>query len=394
MTSKIKKQFPIFEKNPNLAYFDNGATTLKPQQVLDKMNEYNTEYSANIHRGIYNISEKATEEYEIARQKVAKMIGAETKEIVFTKGTTESINMVARGWEKYLNAGDEIVVTVEEHHANLIPWQELAGRKKLKIKYLPLKNYEIDLSRIETMINAKTKILAVTQMSNVLGRLNPIKEIIERAKKKNKDIVTVVDGAQAVAHCKIEVKEMGVDFYTFSGHKMYGPTGIGVLYGKKERLEALEPSNYGGGMIREVTLEKATWAPVPEKFEGGTPPIAEAIGLGAAVDFLRTKQENKETEVMMMIEKELKKRKWVKIIGGGDNLVSFTVDGVHPHDVAAILSRDEVAVRAGHHCAMPLHTLLKLESTVRVSVGIYNDLTDAKKLIKALDKVWTIFIKK
>lgn len=392
--NNIKKQFPIFEKNPELAYFDNGATTLKPQRVLEKMNEYYTEYSANIHRGIYPISEKATEEYEKAREKVARMIGVETEEVVFTRGTTESLNMVARGWEKYLNKGDEIVTTVEEHHANLIPWQELAQRKGLELRFMGIKDYELEVGEIDKLISPKTKILAISQMSNVLGRLNPIKEIVARAREINREVVVVVDGAQAVAHVQVEMKDLDVDFYAFSGHKMYGPTGIGVLFGKKERLEKLEPSNYGGGMIREVTLEKATFADLPEKFEGGTPPIAEAIGLGEAVDFLESFRKNDEKVISRLIREGLQERKWIRMVGGGDNLMSIDIDGVHPHDVAAILARDGVAVRAGHHCAMPLHTLLEIEATTRISVGVYNDESDVRKLLGALDKVWTIFIKK
>lgn len=384
--NKIKNLFPIFKNNPELIYFDNAATTLKPKTVIDKMNEYYFQYSANIHRGIYSISERATEEYEKAREKVAEFVGAETKEIVFTKGTTESINMVAGGWEKYLNEGDEIVTSIVEHHANLIPWQELARRKKLKLKVMPIAD-------ISEAITPKTKILAVTQVSNVLGVENPVQELVRMARKINPEILVVVDGAQAVAHLKVNVKKLDADFYAFSGHKMYGPTGIGVLYGKAERLNNLEPSNYGGGMIKEVNLERAILAEIPDKFEGGTPPIAEAIGLGEAVDFVK-KTGNQEKKIGKMIKKELLERAWIKIIGNGDNIFSIIIEGIHPHDVATILARDQVCVRAGHHCAMPLHTFLGLEATTRISVGIYNDEDDVKKLVTALDKVWTIFTKK
>jgi len=387
-----KKYFPIYKNNPDLAYFDSGATALKPQIVLDKMMEYYTEYSANIHRGIYSISEKATEEYEKAREKMAEFIGAETEEVVFTRGTTESINLVARGWEKNLFAGDEIVATVEEHHANLIPWQELAKRKDLRLSFLEIDNYRIT-DNLESMISKKTKILAITQVSNVLGIENPIEEIIRKAREISPEIVVVVDGAQAIPHLKVEVKKIDADFYAFSGHKMYGPTGIGVLYGKKELLKKLEPLNFGGGMIKEVHLRETILADYPDKFEGGTPPIAEAIGLGMAVDFMKT-GENEEKLIGEMIKREFSLRPWIKIMGGGENIFSIIVEGIHPHDVAAILAGENVAVRAGHHCAMPLHEFLGIGATTRISLGVYNDEADVKKLVKALDKVWMIFTKK
>lgn len=381
-----KTLFPIYKNNPDLAYFDSGATVLKPQMVLDKMMEYYTTYSANIHRGIYQISEKATVEYEKAREKVAKFIGAEMGEIVFTKGTTESINLVARGWENNLKEGDEITTTIEEHHANLIPWQELAKRKKLKINFLAPDD-------LETTISKNTKLLAITQVSNVLGIENPIEEIIKKARETNPGVIVVVDGAQAIPHLKVDVKKLDADFYAFSGHKMYGPTGIGVLYGKKELLEMLEPIGFGGGMIKEVYLEKTIFADSPDKFEGGTPPIAEAIGLGAAVDFMMA-VDNKENLIGEMFKKELTSRPWIKVIGGGESIFSLVVEGIHPHDVANILANENVAVRAGHHCAMPLHEFLGLEATTRVSLGVYNDEADVEKLVKALDKVWMIFTKK
>ena len=387
-----KKYFPIYKNNPELAYFDSGATALKPQMVLDKMMEYYTEYSANIHRGIYPISEKATAEYEEARKKVAEFIGAKTGEIVFTRGTTESLNLVARGWENNLKEGDEIVTTVEEHHANLIPWQELTRRKNLRLKFLSIRADGV-IGGLKGVISEKTKLLAITQVSNVLGIENPIAEIIKKAREISPEIVVVVDGAQAIPHLKIDVKKMDADFYAFSGHKMYGPTGIGILFGKKELLEKLEPLNFGGGMIKEVYLEKTIFADSPEKFEGGTPPIAEAIGLGAAVDFMKTVENNEKT-IGQMIRKELEARPWIKIMGGGENIFSIVLKGIHPHDVATILGNEDVAVRAGHHCAMPLHDFLGVAATTRISLGVYNDEADVEKLVKALDKVWTIFTKK
>jgi len=356
----IKSKFPIFKKYPDLAYLDNGATTLKPEMVLEKMNEYYREYGANIHRGIYGISERATEEYESARVKVARFIGAAPSEIIFTSGTTASINLVASGWaDKNLKKGDEILVTEMEHHSNLVPWQNLAQEKGLILKFIPVNVGFLDLSKLENLVGDKTRLLAITQVSNVLGTVNPIKEIIKRVHKINPKVVVVVDGAQAVAHGSVDMKDMGADFYAFSGHKMYGPTGIGVLWGKKERLEEMKPVNFGGGMIEEVTKESFRMASIPFRFEGGTPPIGEAIGLGGAVDFIE------ELGWKDIMEQEINTYKYLEEkMGGlaetmGEGTIKILVmKEAHPHDVAQILDTVGVCVRAGHHCAMPLHQKL------------------------------------
>jgi cysteine desulfurase/selenocysteine lyase len=393
----IKSKFPIFKKYPDLVYLDNGATTLKPEVVLEKMNEYYQEYSANIHRGIYGISERATEEYENVRVKVARFIGAAPSEIIFTSGTTASINLVASGWaDKNLKKGDEILVTEMEHHSNLVPWQNLAKKKGLKIKFLPLNGIILDISGevLKNLVNEKTKMMAMVHVSNVLGTVNPVLEIIEKVKKINPKLVVVVDGAQAVAHMPIKVKDLGADFYVFSGHKMYGPTGIGVLWGKKERLEEMDPVNFGGGMIEEVTEEGFRMASIPFRFEGGTPPIGEAIGLGKAVDFIE------ELGWKDIIEQEINTYKYLEEMIGelaemmGEGTIKILVmKGAHPHDVAQILDTVGVCVRAGHHCAMPLHQKLGLMASTRVSLAIYNDKSDIDKLVEGIKKVSKIFVK-
>lgn len=399
-----KRLFPIFDKNPNLHYLDSAATALKPKVVLDKMMEYYTDYSANIHRGLYPISERATEEYEKARKMVAEFLGAEYEsEVIFTSGTTDSINLVARGWgEINLKEGDEIVVALSEHHSNMVPWQELAKRNKLVLRFVSLKQVTSD-QKLEG-INSKTKLLAVGQVSNVLGEINPIKEIVEAARKVSPDICVVVDGAQAVAHLPVDVKDMDVDFYTFSGHKVYGPTGVGVLYAKAKRQIEMNPVKYGGGMIKEVYTEGATWAEGPEKFEAGTPPIAEVIGLGAAIEFIKSigwdEIKSHEKRLVEYLFKKLADLKWLKVVGSGLGtnrlgvVAMYAENGTPPsHDVAHILGRKfEVCVRAGHHCTMPLHLSLGLPyGTVRASLGIYNDESDIEALVMGLEEAYNIF---
>jgi len=404
-----KNLFPIFKNNPDLHYLDSGATTLKPQSVLDKMMEYYTEYSANIHRGLYPISERATEEYEKVREKMAKFMGASNlNEIIFTSGTTAGLNLVARGWgENNLKSGDEIVVTEMEHHSNLVPWQELAKKLNIKLNFLETDNFQINLPAGRQAISKNTKLLALTQVSNVLGTINPIKEIVKMAREINPDICVVVDGAQAIGHIKVDVSDLDVDFYVVSGHKMYGPTGVGVLFAKSRRLNQMNPDNFGGGMIKEVTMETATWADGPEKFEAGTPPIAEVIGLGAAIDFLQEMgMENvyiHEKELTDYLIEKLKELKWVEVLGLGINKNRLGVVSIFSndkrvgtsHDMADILGRKfNVCVRAGHHCAMPLHSKYGVNTgTVRASLGIYNDKQDIDELIKGLNDVWTTFIK-
>jgi len=397
-----KNLFPIFKNNPDLHYLDSAATSLKPQVVLDKMMDYYINYSANIHRGLYPISERATEEYEKVREKTAKFIGAKKSgEIIFTSGATDSINLVANGWgENNLKEGDEIVVSIAEHHSNFVPWQELAKKRKLVFQIS-------DLSFSEK-ITKNTKLLAINHVSNVLGTINDIKSIIKKARTINPDICVVVDGAQAVAHISVNVTDLDCDFYCFSGHKMYGPTGVGVLYGKVDRLVQMNPVRFGGGMIKTVDLYNSTWADTPEKFEAGTPPIGEVIGLGVAIDFINEiGMENimvHEKELIEYLFGKLKDIKWINILGlqnlaklseriGVVSMYSNDKRVGTSHDMADILGRKfNVAVRAGHHCAMPLHTKFGIETgTVRASLGIYNDKNDIDELIKGLKHFYKIF---
>lgn len=397
----IKSQFPIFQNHPNLVYLDSAASTQTPKVVMDAMDAYYSEYRANIHRGLYDLSARATEKYEEAREKVAAFIGAERNEIIFTSGTTHGLNFLARSLCKDLKAGDNIVLTQIEHHANLVPWQEYAREKGIELRFIELnENYELDINSAKRCIDENTKVVSFSLVSNVLGTITiaSIPEIFEYAQSMG--AITVLDAAQAVGHMGVDVKFIACDFLVFSGHKMYGPTGIGVLYGKKERLENLEPFFYGGDMIREVTYEKSSWADIPERFEGGTPNIAGAIGLAAAVDFLGSigilNIIDHEVHLQEKLFDELKKIDGLKVIGPefGEpriGVVSFTLEGIHPHDIAEIFNRGEVCIRAGHHCAMPLMKQLGLPGTARVSFGIYNTVEDVEKCIAAIQQVKTIF---
>ena len=400
----IKEDFPIFKNNSDLIYLDSGATSLKPQSVIDAMSAYYSEYSANIKRGIYTISEKATEEYEKARETVAKFIGAETNEVIFTRNTTESLNLVMYSLgTNIVGKGDEVVVSIMEHHSNFVPWQQLCLNTGATFKIIELGfDFHLDIFNkskinLKQVITKKTKILALTHVSNVLGTVNPIKEIVAQAKKINPEIIVVIDGAQAVPHMKVNVKELGCDFYAFSGHKMLGPTGIGVLWGKKELLESMEPFLFGGDMIAEVKLESTTFAEIPEKFEAGTPAIAEAIGLGASIKYLEGVDLNKihehEPKLAKVYKEKLTEGLGDKITFYGpkipeSGLLSFTIEGLHPHDIASILNEDSIAVRAGHHCAMQLHTSLGLTGTTRISLNIYNSEDEIDKVVESLSKAY------
>jgi cysteine desulfurase/selenocysteine lyase len=394
----MRNNFKVLRDNKNLVYMDSGASCLKPDVVLKKLNEYYEEYPVNIHRGVYEMSERASEEYEKSREEVAKFIGANNKsEVVITSGTTESINMVARGWEKMIKNGDEILVSELEHHSNLVPWQELAKRRGGKLKYIKIdKNLKLNISELSNLISKKTKILAVAHVSNVVGAVNPIKKIAQIAKKINPNILIVVDGAQAVGHMKVDVKNLGADFYAFSGHKMYGPMGVGVLWGKKKWLEKIEPMNFGGGMISEVGRNISNWARVPEKFEAGTRAIGEVIALREAILFLKKNgfSGQKEVKIIRIIKEKLEKLEGVKVFSALESgILSFVVTGVHSHDVAEILSRNGVAVRSGHHCAQVLHQVLGIKDSVRVSMGIYNQEEEADNLIEGVVEVKRIFKK-
>jgi cysteine desulfurase/selenocysteine lyase len=399
----IKKDFPILSQNrkgKKIVYLDSTATTQKPSVVIEAEKKYYTTTNANVHRGLYTLAENATVEYENARAKVASFIHVRSEEVVFTSGTTASINMIARMLENKVQAGDEIVVTIMEHHSNFLPWQQLAKRRKAVLKIIPItKEYVLDMNAARTIITSKTKIMACTYVSNVLGTINPVKELVAMAKKVG--AVSVVDAAQAVPHLSIDVRALDCDFMAFSGHKMLAPTGIGVLYGKRELLDSLEPVMFGGEMVKEATLQTISWNDIPWKFEAGTPNIAGVIALGRAIDYLNSLDAQKvHAQVNMLTEyalQELKKISSVKIIGASANkverapVISFTMDKAHPHDIAEICNKFGVCIRAGYHCAMPLHTTLALSATARVSFYIYNTKEDVNVLIRALRKVEEVF---
>jgi cysteine desulfurase/selenocysteine lyase len=382
-----------------LIYLDNASTTQKPQSVIDAMTTYYEHSNANIHRGVYQLSEEATTAYEGVRQKVADFIHANSSEIIFTKGTTESLNLLAYSLGKSLQKGDEVVLTHMEHHSSLVPWQQIAHEKGALVRFIPLRDDgRLDMTVAKRLITANTKFVIVTHVSNVLGTINPIKALSVLAHAVGAKII--IDGAQAVAHFQVDMKELDCDFYAFSAHKMYGPTGVGVLYGKKELLETLPPFLYGGSMIREVTLDKTTWNDVPWKFEAGTPNIAGVIGLGAAVEYLQNKEwsmiQHQEQELTAYALEQLRALKPVKIYGpltteerGG--VISFTLQGVHSHDIATLFDQRGIAVRGGHHCAMPLMKLLKTAGTTRLSFGIYNTKEDVDAVVDAIRYVIEVF---
>ncbi len=396
----IKNQFPIFKKQPDLVYLDSTATSLKPKAVIDKLKQYYEEYSANVFRGIYPMSEKATFEFEETRNIVSKFISAhKPEEVIFTRNATESLNLLAYSLgRKIVESGDEIVTTIMEHHSNFVPWQVLAGESGAVFKIVDIDNQGYLKSDWKEVITKKTKILALTYVSNVLGTINPVKEIISEAKKINPRIIIVVDAAQAVPHIKVDVQDLGADFIVFSSHKMLGPTGVGILWGKESILKEMYPFMYGGDMIDEVYLDRTTYKSPPHKFEAGTPAIGEIIAFKEAINFLNKigmdnvrKHEEKLTDFAI---KELINAfgNSIKIFGpkntedkGG--IISFSFDKFHPHDIAQILADEGICVRAGHHCAMPLHACLNAQATVRASFYIYNDEEDVKKLVDGLKKV-------
>ena len=396
----IKKQFPIFQNQPELAYLDSTATSLKPKVVIDKIKEYYEEYSANVFRGIYPMSEKATTEFEETREVVFKFINAnKSEEIVFTRNATESLNLLAYSLgRKIVEPGDEIVTTIMEHHSNFVPWQVLANEVGATFKVVDINDEGYMDINWNEVISKKTKILALTYVSNVLGTINPIREIVTQVKKINPKTVVIIDAAQAVPHLKIDVQELGADFIVFSSHKMLGPTGVGVLWGKERLLKEMYPFMYGGDMIDEVYIDRTTYKDPPHKFEAGTPAIGEIIAFKEAVKFLdKIGMENIQKHEKKITDFAINRLintfgQSIKIYGpkniedrGG--IVSFTFDKFHPHDIAQILADEGICVRAGHHCAMPLHTRLNVPATVRASFYLYNDENDVNKLIEGLKKV-------
>lgn len=397
----IRADFPLLEQEVNgfpLVYLDSAATAQKPNRVIEAVNSYYRMDNANVHRGVHTIGTRATEQYENARDRVKQFIHAEHREeIIFTRGTTTAINLVASSYgSQHIQRDDEIVITQMEHHSNLIPWQQLSKRTGATLKYIPLESDgTISLAEVEKIVTHKTKIVAITQVSNVLGTINPIKEIAEIVHRH--DAVLLVDGAQGVPHLQVDVQDLNCDFYAFSGHKMCAPTGIGVLYGKKALLEQMEPVEFGGEMIDFVDLYDSTWKDLPWKFEGGTPIIAGAIGLAAAIDYL--------TEIgldqIALHERELVDYaiEQLKLIDGIDiygpehraGLITFNIADVHPHDTATVLDAEGIAVRAGHHCAQPLMKWLDTNSTARASFYIYNTKEEVDTFIRGLERTKEFF---
>ena len=406
--SKYKKDFPIFARkvrggNP-LIYLDSGATSQKPESVISAEANFYRTINAAVHRGAHLLAEEASEAYESARANVAKFIGANTDEVVFTKSATESLNMVAYslgnpGSTPHISAGDEIVVSEMEHHANLIPWQQLAKRTGAKLTWFSItKDGRLDLSDISKVITKKTKIVAITHQSNVFGTIVPLTEITKAAHSVG--ALVVLDACQSAPHFAIDVKKLDVDFLAFSGHKTLGPTGVGVLWGKAEVLEKLEPALFGGSMVDSVTMEGATWASAPRKFEAGVPNMAQAVGLSSAIDYLNIVGMDKifehEQELTQQLLTGLSKISGVNVVGPLDmkdrgGVISFTIDGVHPHDVGQVLDQYGIAVRTGHHCAWPLMKKLDLVGTTRASFHLYNDSNDINALLEAIEKVKSYF---
>jgi cysteine desulfurase/selenocysteine lyase len=398
----IIAQFPILKQEINkypLVYFDNAATTQKPQIVIDRISTYYADFNSNIHRGVHRLSQKATDAYERARIKVKDFINANSsKEIIFTKGTTDSINLLAFSFgETYIQEGDEIVVSELEHHSNIVPWQMLCNRKKAILKVIPVNDKgELLMDEYTKLLNERTRLVAVGHVSNALGTLNPVKEIIDLA-HQNKSLV-LIDGAQAVAHVQVDVQQLDCDFYAFSSHKMYGPMGIGVLFGKKNLLEALQPYQGGGEMIESVSFEETTYNELPFKFEAGTPNVADVLGFEAAIEFMQNEGIDKlaklEDEVLNYATAEFQKIERVQIIGKAQNkaaVLSFLIDGIHPYDVGTILDQFGIAVRTGNHCAEPIMKRFGIRGTIRASFAAYNTKEEIDRLVKAIEKTIEMF---
>ncbi len=395
----LRAQFPILDQQVNgkpLVYLDNGATTQKPVAVLDALQDYYRGVNSNVHRGAHYLSDEATGQFEGARQTVADFLNASREEILWTKGTTESINIVAQCVAReQLQPGDEVLISTSEHHANIVPWQQACLATGATLKVIPLNgDCSLDLDAFDSLLSDKTKIVAIGHASNALGTLNPVKHMVAKAKAAG--AITLVDGAQAVAHFPVDVQDLGADFYAFSGHKLFGPTGIGVLYGRRELLDAMPPYQTGGEMIEVVTFEKSTWNQLPYKFEAGTPNIAGAIGLGTAINWLngqdRAALEAHENALLAYATEQANAFDGLKIIGTAASKVSvlsFLLDGGHPADVGMLLDKQGVAVRTGHHCTMPLMDSLGIPGTVRASFSIYNTLDEVDRLFAALEKVKT-----
>lgn len=398
----IRADFPILRLRVNgkpLVFLDNAASSQMPQPVIDRWIRYQTTQHANIHRAVHYLSETATAEYEGARRKLAAFINAkEEREVIFTSGTTDGINLVAHGFgRKFIGAGDEIVLTTLEHHSNIVPWQMVAEEKGATIRVVPVNDRgELALEEYAKLLNPRTRLVGVTHVSNALGTINPVREVVRLA--HGQGVPVLLDGAQAVPHMKVDVQELDCDFYAFSGHKMLGPTGIGVLYGKAEWLEKMQPFKGGGDMILSVTFEKTIYNVIPFKFEAGTPPIAAAIALGAAVDYLAGVGMERiaahETDLLDYATGQVNRLPGVRIIGTAEKkaaVLSFTVNGVHPHDVGTLLNEEGVAIRTGHHCAQPVMQRFGIPATSRASFAFYNTMAEVDALVAGIRKVQKVF---
>lgn len=398
----LRGDFPILDQQVNgkrLCYLDSAASSQKPQMVLDAVQKAYGETYANVHRGLHHLSEASTDAYEAVRAKVAGLINAPSHdEVIFTSGATMSLNLIANCWgAQNLRAGDEILITIAEHHANIVPWQMIAERTGAKLIAAPMgPEGEFDRAAFEGLITAHTKVISIPHVSNVLGTVFPVKEIAKMARAV--DALFVVDGCQGVVHMPVDVQDIDCDFYVFSGHKLYGPSGIGVCWGKADILRAMPPFMGGGDMIDDVEIERSTYADIPARFEAGTPPIAECIGLGAAIDYVQAigmaeihAHEQELIKYGMQRLSEVEGLRFVGTAAGKSGVISFTLDDVHPHDISTLIDNDGVAIRAGHHCAQPLMKSLGLSSTARASVGLYNTKEDFDVLVEALHKVNRIF---
>jgi cysteine desulfurase/selenocysteine lyase len=394
---RIRQDFPILRERVNgkpLIYLDNAATSQKPQAVIDAVSRFYASQNANIHRGVHRLSEQATAAYDAVRGKVARFLNAGSpSEVIFTRGTTESINLVAQSYGRSFQPGDEILITGMEHHSNIVPWQLVAEQTGAILRAVPISDAgELDLVRFEELLGPRTRILSVVHLSNALGSINPVKRLIAAAHQHG--VPVLVDGAQSAPHLGVDVQDLDCDFFAFSGHKLYGPTGVGVLYGKESLLERMPPYQGGGDMIATVTLERSTWAPLPAKFEAGTPMIAEVIGLGAAVDYLESLGQSAvaewEQQLLSFATEQLSSLPQVRVIGTAKakaSVLSFVVVGIHPHDVGTVLDDDGIAIRAGHHCAQPLMQRLGLVGTARASFGLYNTMAEVEALATAVYRV-------
>ena len=393
--NRVRENFPILDQDINgskLIYFDNAASTQKPSRVIKSIKQYYESDHSNVHRGVHSLSIRATESYEKSRRVISSYINAKHEhEVIHTKGTTEAINLVAQSISDQIKENDEILISAMEHHSNIVPWQELCKRTGACLKVIPINEAgEINLDEMNRLISSKTRIISITHVSNTLGTINPIKKIINLA--KSVDALTLIDGAQAAAHMRIDVQDIDCDFYVFSGHKLYGPTGTGVLYGKEEILNSLNPYQYGGEMILKVTFEETTYNSLPHKFEAGTPNIAGAIGLMHAIEYLKEIDFDSAIDHEMTVHdyalKQLKLLPNLKIIGAAkdkSSIISFTIGELHPHDVGTILNQKAVAVRTGHHCTMPLMDFYQIPGTIRASFSFYNSKEEVDVLISALE---------